>query len=93
MDLMIEQKCRTYEIEKGPGDKEEKEEQTRELEEELLGKWQKKWETEDPLKAKWTKILIKDIESWTNRSHGEVSYELCQFLTGCGHFGKFQHTI
>lgn len=52
----------------------------------------RKWQAED-IKGKWTKRLINQPEKWMNRTHGNVTYEFCQFLTEHGHFGKFQHKI
>ncbi|KAI5715842.1 hypothetical protein M8J77_023429 [Diaphorina citri] len=58
------------------------------LKRELVGKWQRKW-NEETTKGQWTKTLIRNIETWINRNHGEITYELCQFLTGHGNFGAY----
>lgn len=48
--------------------------------------WAKQWTTEQPLVARWTKRLIRDLNAWMTRGHGEVRYHLCQFLSGHGAF-------
>ncbi|KAI5731872.1 hypothetical protein M8J77_017721 [Diaphorina citri] len=58
------------------------------LREELMGRWQSKWDQEGA-KGQWTKLLIPNIEPWANRTHGEMTYELSQFITGHGNFGFY----
>lgn len=58
----------------------------------MLKKWQEKWNKEEN-KGQWTKALIKDLKSWTQRTHGRLTYELTQFLSGHGHFRSFQFKI
>lgn len=44
-----------------------------------FAKWQERWSSENS-KALWTRRLIKDIKTWTERSHGNTDYWLTQFL-------------
>jgi hypothetical protein len=37
--------------------------------------------------------LIRNIECWINRRHGELDFYLCQFLTGHGYFGAYLHKM
>lgn len=91
VELMVEEKLRMAEICKDGEERERREDRERALKEELLAKWKTKWNNGD--KGKWTRKLIKNMETWINRTHGEVSYELGQFLTGHGHFATFQFKI
>ncbi|KAL1446848.1 hypothetical protein WDU94_005434 [Cyamophila willieti] len=63
-----------------------------ELQENLMAKWQRKWDAERK-KGQWTKVLISDIKSWVTRQHGDITYELCQFLTGHGNFGAYLYRM
>ena len=46
-------------------------------------------------KRKWTHRLIRQVDRWINRRHGEVNYYLSQMLSGHGcfraYFYKFKH--
>uniref|UniRef100_A0A8D9FFF7 Reverse transcriptase n=1 Tax=Cacopsylla melanoneura TaxID=428564 RepID=A0A8D9FFF7_9HEMI len=57
-----------------------------------MGKWQCKWNAENQ-KGQWTKRLIKDIEPWVKRNHGDLTYRMTQALTGHGCFGTFLKRI
>uniref|UniRef100_A0A8D8R397 Reverse transcriptase zinc-binding domain-containing protein n=2 Tax=Cacopsylla melanoneura TaxID=428564 RepID=A0A8D8R397_9HEMI len=57
-----------------------------------MGKWQCKWNAEYQ-KGQWTKRLIKDIEPWVKRNHGDLTYRMTQALTGHGCFGTFLKRI
>lgn len=94
IELIIEEKIKTYNMKKRTHQAEEEEEEIAEedMREETLMRWQEKWNKEEN-KGKWTKILIKDIKKWVTRTHGKVTYELSQFLTGHGHFRSFQFKI
>jgi len=54
-----------------------------------LDKWQEMWTDPAATKARWTRRLIPDIRTWSNRKHGEVTYHLTQVLTGHGVFGDY----
>ncbi|KAL1454425.1 hypothetical protein WDU94_010684 [Cyamophila willieti] len=62
------------------------------LREELMEKWQRKWNAETQ-KGQWTKRLIKNIEPWVKRKHGDLTYRMTQALTGHGCFGSFLKRI
>lgn len=62
--------------------------QMAELEEELIDRWQRQW-NEESTKGQWTKTLIREIQPWVERSHGDVTFELSQFLTGHGNFAAY----
>lgn len=55
----------------------------------LLTSWQNEWVSAE--KGRWTFRLIKDVKRWYKRQHGEVSFHLCQMLTGHGCFGEYLH--
>ena len=59
----------------------------KEARKETLRIWQQTWEQES--RGKWTRTLIKNIEPWVNRKHGELNYYLTQFLTGHGCFNEY----
>ena len=50
--------------------------------------WQERWKR-DSMVAMWTHTLIPELRPWYRRKHGEVSFYLCQFLTGHGHFNRY----
>lgn len=50
-------------------------------------KWQERWDNSP--NGRWTHNLIPNIKEWTNRTHGNVTYHLTQFLTGHGKFRQF----
>lgn len=53
-----------------------------------MDEWQRRWETEDQDKAKWTRSLIPQLATWVDREHGQVDRFLAEFLSGHGEFGK-----
>lgn len=57
--------------------------------EESMRRWQVEWEASE--KGRWTHQLIPNIAAWTNRKHGEVNFDLTQFLSGHGCFRKYLH--
>lgn len=61
------------------------------LRDDTLKRWQDSWEGSRT--GRWTARLIPHIKPWINRTHGEVSYHLTQFLTGHGHFRKYLHRM
>lgn len=66
----------------------EGEAQRKEAKKQTANKWQEEWE-KDNGKAKWTKKLIKNVEKWNNRKHGEVDYYITQLLGGHGCYGAY----
>jgi len=56
-----------------------------------LNKWQEMWNAGQSGKATWTKTLIPQVKPWLERKHGEIKYEITQFLTGHGCFAKYLH--
>lgn len=54
---------------------------------ERVQEWARRWQQYP--EAKWTKRLIPDIRPWIQRTHGEVTHEMTQFLTGHGQFGDY----
>lgn len=52
-------------------------------------RWQTRWE--NTTKGRWTHKLIPVIETWVNRSHGNCSFQLTQFLSGHGGYRKYLH--
>lgn len=85
IELMAEERIRMYEARKSNINMIDLK---AELSQTLLRRWQNKWDQET-LKGQWTKTLIKDIDPWVTRRHGDVTYELCQFLTGHGNFQAY----
>lgn len=49
--------------------------------------WQSRWENSP--KGRWTYRLIPCIKTWVNRKHGEVNYNITQFLTGHGGYRSY----
>lgn len=41
----------------------------------------------------WTRVLISNIETWCNRSHGQLSIHITQLLSGHSCFGKYLQRI
>ena len=62
------------------------------IRQDIMKEWQDRWNGMQQ-KAKWTRTLIKDIQFWMDRRHGEVNYHMSQFLTGHGSFGKYLKRI
>lgn len=58
---------------------------------ETTTKWQANWDA--AIKGRWTRRLIPLIRPWTERRHGETSYELTQLLTGHGCFEDYLERI
>lgn len=79
IDLLVEERMKTYGMEKAD---------ILQAREQTMREWQNRW-GEETGKAKWTKTLIRDLEKWTNRKHGDVDYHLTQFLGGHGCFCSF----
>lgn len=51
--------------------------------------WQTEWSQASINKAAWTKRLIKNLDKWVNRKHGEMDYHLTQAFTGHGCFQQY----
>ncbi|KAI5748206.1 hypothetical protein M8J77_023050 [Diaphorina citri] len=92
IELMIEEKMGLYNLYKRTEDVEERRDGKTELQEELMIKWQQKWDREYA-KGQWTKRLIPNINVWISRTHGDLTYELSQFFTGHGHFNTYLFKI
>lgn len=54
-----------------------------------MERWQERWSRAQG----WTRMLIPNIKRWVERSHGELTYELTQLLTGHGCFGAYRQRI
>ncbi|KAJ8956199.1 hypothetical protein NQ318_020752 [Aromia moschata] len=79
--LQIKERARTY----------GKDEDTKRQEkEETIRKWQREWEDTVEV-GQWTKRLIPNVATWTNRKHGNVDYYLTQMLSGHGCFAAYLH--
>lgn len=53
--------------------------------------WQDRWHASE--NGRWTYRLIPNIRPWLDRKHGEVNYQLTQFLTGHGGYRSYLHRI
>lgn len=51
--------------------------------------WQARWSGDDW--GRWTYRLIPDVIKWSNRRHGELNFDLSQFLTGHGCYRQYLH--
>lgn len=51
--------------------------------------WQARWSGAEW--GRWTYRLIPNIKQWLNRLHGELNFELTQFLTGHGCYRSYLH--
>lgn len=58
-----------------------------------MGLWQNQWDQNLDNTAAWTRLLIRDVQRWINRSHGDVDYHLSQALTGHGCFQSYLYKI
>ncbi|KAJ8929713.1 hypothetical protein NQ314_017574 [Rhamnusium bicolor] len=57
----------------------------------LLGRWQNRW---DKIKeGRWTWELIRRVDKWLGRKHGELDFYLTQVLTGHGSFSTYLKRI
>lgn len=54
-----------------------------------LSKWQQQWNNAE--KGRWTYRLIPNVSIWTTRAHGEINFQLTQFLSGHGCFKQYLH--
>lgn len=53
----------------------------------LISEWQSRWD--NSAKGRWTHRCIPKLGDWISRRHGEVSFYLCQFLSGHGCFKSY----
>lgn len=51
--------------------------------------WQTRWSVAEW--GRWTYRLIPNIKRWLNRLHGELNFDLTQFLTGHGCYRAYLH--
>ncbi|KAJ8956913.1 hypothetical protein NQ318_014331 [Aromia moschata] len=79
--LQIKERARTYGKD---------EDAKRQEKEETIRKWQREWEDTVEV-GQWTKRLIPNVATWTNRKHGNVDYYLTQMLSGHGCFAAYLH--
>ena len=82
VDILVRERTATHEA---PEERERAREQSME-------EWQERWKNLRG-KAEWTRKLIQRVEPWKNRKHGEVNYQLSQFLTGHGSFRAYLYKI
>lgn len=68
-----------------------KNEDRNKLREDSINKWQMEWDSGTT--GRWTHKIISDLSGWCNRAHGEVTYELCQILSGHGSFRSYLYKI
>lgn len=55
-----------------------------------MREWQRRIDESDPTeKGLWTRTLIKNVNSWCARSHGQLSYHMTQAFSGHGCFGTY----
>lgn len=59
--------------------------------EEAERKWQGEWE--QAVKGEWTRKLIRNVSSWKNRKHGDLTYWTTQVFTGHGSFQSYLKKI
>lgn len=57
----------------------------------VMDKRQTRWDTAE--KGRWTYTLIPNINRWINRKHGELNFEMTQFLSGHGGFAAYLHKL
>lgn len=57
----------------------------------LMQSWQLRWDAAQS--GRWTRRLIPRLEPWVYRKHGQLSYELTQFLSGHGCFNHYLHRM
>ena len=57
--------------------------------EKSMQSWQRRWENSQ--NGRWTFKLIPNIKMWFNRKHGEINYNLTQFLSGHGGYRSYLH--
>lgn len=50
----------------------------------LISRWREEWINDQKEKGLWTKRLIKNLEKWVSRPHGDVDYYITQVLSGHG---------
>lgn len=61
------------------------------IKEDYIDRWQDRWT--NTTNGSSTREVIPDIRPWLNCQHTGLRYELVQFLTGHGTFGKYLHRI
>lgn len=52
-----------------------------------MDRWQAEWTSST--KGSWTRRLIPNVKPWIERKHGEMSFHLCQALSGHGVFQTY----
>jgi len=63
----------------------------REARKETMLTWQQEWDRAE--NGRWTHNLIRNVEKWTGRRHGDINYYLTQVLTGHGCFNSYLFKI
>ncbi|KAH1022015.1 hypothetical protein HUJ04_011488 [Dendroctonus ponderosae] len=95
LTLMVEERTRIHNRVRGreahEGFEREISEAKREERDATVERWQREWRPghEESATAVWTKKLIPDIRPWIGRKFGEVTYAVCQFLSGHGCFASY----
>lgn len=59
------------------------------LRDQSMRTWQARWSGAEW--GRWTFRLIPDVTSWVNRRHGEINFDLSQFLSGHGCYRQYLH--
>lgn len=86
LNILVEERARIYTGTEALSNDEKRRE--REI---SIVKWQDSWDSSQ--KGRWTHRLIKELEPWLSRKHGEVTFRMTQCLTGHGVFGRFLKRI
>lgn len=63
----------------------------KEIRQHSLEAWQQRWQNE--IYGRWTAQLIPILQTWINRTYGDVNYYLTQILSGHGYFCKYLHKM
>lgn len=59
----------------------------KEARKETIKTWQAEWDRTE--KGRWTYTLIRNVEKWTSRRHGDIDFYLTQALTNHGCFNRY----
>lgn len=80
LDLLLEERARNFKM--NTQEKETEREKTMNL-------WQERWN--NSTNGAWTRTLIKDINPWVTRNHGEIDYHITQVFSGHGCFEFYKN--
>lgn len=85
-DLLVTARLEIYKVKKETESQDNADQRARRN---LLQRWQERWDSSEI--GRWTHRLIRNLDEWHNRTHGETDFHLAQAFSSHGCFATYLH--